>query len=114
MQYRLSNAALKQQRLKGQLQQQSPAHKLTLEQNKLGYLTSRLKEAIKTRLANANQQIGYSAHQLETVSPLATLSRGYSITRDGEGKVLNNANQVNAGDTLTTTLNQGEIKSLVQ
>ncbi len=113
MQYKLSNAALKQQRLKGQLQQQSPAHKLTLEQNKVSYLSNRLNDAMKTRLTNANQQVSYSAHQLETVSPLATLSRGYSITRDGKGNILQDAKQVKTGEILTTQLNQGEVKSVV-
>ncbi|MBQ4890017.1 exodeoxyribonuclease VII large subunit [Shewanella sp. MMG014] len=113
LRHKLANATLAQQQLKSRLQQRSPAHKLTLEQNKVGYLTNRLKEAMKARLVNANQQVSYSAHQLETVSPLATLSRGYSITRDGEGKILNNAQQVKAGETLTTKLHQGEIKSVV-
>ena len=54
-----------------------------------------------------------SAHQLQTVSPLATLSRGYSITQDASGKVLLDAADVKTGDLLTTKLLDGELRSKV-
>ncbi|MFS1437792.1 exodeoxyribonuclease VII large subunit [Shewanella sp. 10N.286.48.A6] len=114
LQHKLARAQMRQQQLKSRLQQQSPVHKLTLEQNKMTYLSNRLNEAMKSRVDNASKQLSYSAHKLETVSPLATLSRGYSITKDSDGKVVEQANQVSSGDLLVTQLHHGEIESLVK
>ncbi|MBL4814091.1 MAG: exodeoxyribonuclease VII large subunit [Shewanella sp.] len=110
---KLASLALKQQQLTYRLNQQSPANKLELESQRLGYLTSRLKDSIKEKLASSESSLSVSAHQLQTVSPLATLSRGYSITQDTNGKVLLKASDVSVGDMLTTRLLEGEVQSKV-
>lgn len=51
---------------------------------------------------------------LSALSPEATLKRGFSITRDAEGKVLTASTQVKAGDQLRTRLAEGEILSEVR
>ncbi|MEI6860201.1 MAG: exodeoxyribonuclease VII large subunit [Shewanella sp.] len=110
---KLSTLTLKQQELSHRLGQQSPSNKLSLESQRLGYLTSRLKDSIKEKLVHSEKSLNYSAHQLQTVSPLATLSRGYSITQDETGKVLLNTSGITIGDILTTRLLKGEIRSKV-
>ena len=48
------------------------------------------------------------------MSPLAVLSRGYSITRDiASGKILKNASETKNGDVIETRLNEGVLRSLV-
>ena len=49
---------------------------------------------------------------LNSVSPLATLSRGYSISFKDE-EVVSRAQDVTTGDVLTTKLHDGEIRSKV-
>jgi exodeoxyribonuclease VII large subunit len=51
---------------------------------------------------------------LSAFSPEATLKRGFSITRDADGRVLTSASQVIKGDQLRTQLAEGEILSEVQ
>ncbi|MEM7481723.1 MAG: exodeoxyribonuclease VII large subunit [Acidobacteriota bacterium] len=47
------------------------------------------------------------------LSPRRTLERGFSLTRDGAGRVVRDASKVAAGDRLITQLSQGEVKSRV-
>ena len=51
--------------------------------------------------------------QLRALDPARTLARGWSITRDADGRVVRTAGQVRSGDQLTTTLAEGEVRSTV-
>ncbi|MFV0486576.1 MAG: exodeoxyribonuclease VII large subunit, partial [Vibrio fluvialis] len=51
--------------------------------------------------------------KLDTVSPLATLSRGYSITQTAQGKIVRQATDVKTGDQLITRLADGDVHSTV-
>ena len=51
--------------------------------------------------------------QVRALDPARTLARGWSITRDAEGRVLRSATDVAQGDALTTTLANGGIRSTV-
>ncbi|TMN70419.1 exodeoxyribonuclease VII large subunit, partial [Pseudoalteromonas maricaloris] len=48
----------------------------------------------------------------DSVSPLAVLSRGYSITKSGE-KVVKSTRDVTTGDILTTELHDGRLQAQV-
>ena len=48
-------------------------------------------------------------HLLDTVSPLKTLGRGYSIIRDDSGAVIKTVAAVNSGDQLKGQVADGEI-----
>lgn len=49
------------------------------------------------------------AARLEDLSPLGTLARGYSITRDAQGEIVRSVAQAPAGSSVTVTLSDGEI-----
>jgi exodeoxyribonuclease VII large subunit len=51
--------------------------------------------------------------QVRALDPARTLARGWSITRDDDGQVLRSAASVADGDSLTTTLADGDIRSTV-
>ncbi len=113
MQTKLNGMAMKQQSLDGRLANQSPSHRLQLESNRLSYLSNDLQQAMAEKLKEAERRVSNGAHLLESVSPLATLSRGYSITSDAEGQVLDHTASVKVGDTVRTRLKQGELQSTV-
>lgn len=92
----------------------SPAQTLKQQRSRLEQTQHRLQDAMDRRLLNASHKLAMAAEKLETVSPLATLGRGYSITRNEQGKVIRRAEQVKAGDTLLTTVADGEIRSIVR
>ena len=50
---------------------------------------------------------------LDTVSPLATLDRGYAIVTTADGQVLHDAQQVQSGDQVTARLAQGRLRCTV-
>ncbi|ABV86639.1 exodeoxyribonuclease VII large subunit [Shewanella pealeana] len=113
MQTKLHAYALKQQNLSSRLANQSPQHRLTLEAQRLSYLSAKLNDAMDDKLKMSEQRLAHRAQQLDTVSPLATLSRGYSITLTGSGKVVQAPSDTCVGDTLTTRLRDGSVTSTV-
>ncbi|WP_299807302.1 exodeoxyribonuclease VII large subunit [uncultured Shewanella sp.] len=113
MQSKLHAHTLKQQNLSNRLANQSPQHRLTLEAQRLSYLSAKLNDAMDDKLRMSEQRLAHRAQQLDTVSPLATLSRGYSITLTGDGKVVQAPSDTCVGDTLTTRLRDGSVTSTV-
>ncbi|MEL6114293.1 exodeoxyribonuclease VII large subunit [Photobacterium sp. SP02] len=91
----------------------SPAHQLERLSTQLATNQRRLLNAMDRRLVKASHQLALATEKLDAVSPLATLARGYSITRDENGQVIRSTRQVNTGDTLQTTLADGNIRSIV-
>lgn len=66
-------------------------------------------------LTNAPQiKLTHLMARLDTVSPLATLARGYSITLNAKGQAITRAEQVTPGDILETRLAQGQLFSRVE
>ncbi len=50
---------------------------------------------------------------LQSLSPLQVLARGYSITQTADGKVIQNASNLQTGERITTRLQQGWLESEV-
>jgi exodeoxyribonuclease VII large subunit len=113
LQNKLSRLTLAHERLNARLQRQSPEHNLQLAAQQLSHLSSRFDEAMKDTLNQAQQRLSHAAHQLDTMSPLATLSRGYSISSNDKGQVIEDASKVNIGDSLHTRLGKGQLVSTV-
>ncbi len=84
-------------------------------QRRLDELESRWLRAIRGRLALAQQATGAMAARLESLSPLAVLGRGYSLTqRADDGRIVRDAREVLIGDRLTTRFAQGHTTSRVE
>ena len=65
------------------------------------------------RLALARQAVAAALRQLGGLSYRATLTRGFSVTRDADGKILRFAAQTATGDRIATELVDGQIESVV-
>lgn len=77
-------------------------------------LTSRLRYISEQQLESRQQQLANLCRTLQAVSPLNTLSRGYSITQTADGKTITDSNQVQSGEQIISRLHHGEIKSRVE
>jgi exodeoxyribonuclease VII large subunit len=75
---------------------------------------ARLHRAARVRHTHAAEKLAALAAQLETLSPLNVLSRGYSLTRTTDGKLVRSAADVQPGDELVTRVASGEITSRVE
>ena len=112
MQRKLAILQEHQQALDTRLSKQSPAERIKGESQRLGFMHQSLLRSIQQLLSERRQMLASTAHLLDTVSPLATLSRGYSISLK-QGKVVKSVDDVKDGDMLTTKLADGEIVSQV-
>ncbi|MCX2959779.1 MAG: exodeoxyribonuclease VII large subunit, partial [Serratia symbiotica] len=64
----------------------------------------RLQQALDRQLNAYRQRFGMACSQLEAVSPLATLARGYSVTQTPCGELLKSTKQAQLGERLETRL----------
>ena len=99
--------------LQQRLQKFSPLQRLAQYRLQNQNLGQRLLTALRHQLGQQQQQLQNLAHALDTVSPLATLSRGYAIVTSTDGKILRNAADVNTGEAIHTRLAKGRLVSTV-
>ena len=64
-------------------------------------------------LERLDSQLDAWSIRLSDLDPATTMARGWSITRGADGKAVRSAADVAAGDTLRTTLVDGELRSTV-
>lgn len=83
------------------------------QQGRLQELGYQLQQGINRQLNQRQQSFGRLCSQLEAVSPLKTLARGFSVTTDAAGTLIRQTEQVKTGDTLTTRLTDGWVDSQV-
>ncbi|WP_420837109.1 exodeoxyribonuclease VII large subunit [Aliidiomarina soli] len=102
-----------QHHLQARLSQIKPDAHLERARQQHQRAEQQLQRAMLQVLKQAQQRTAANAHSLQLVSPLQTLSRGYSITQTDTGEVIKNAGQVEPGAVITTRLGQGELKSKV-
>jgi len=77
-------------------------------------LTSRLVYSSELNIENKKSQLANLSRTMQAVSPLNTLSRGYSITRDKNGETVTNARQLRKGDKIISEFNKGKVTSRVE
>jgi len=77
-------------------------------------LNSRLVYISQLSIETRQQQLANLSRTMQAVSPLNTLSRGYSITRDANGETVTNARQLRKGDIISSEFKQGKITSRVE
>jgi exodeoxyribonuclease VII large subunit len=66
-------------------------------------------------LDDRRNRLARLAGRLEALSPLAVLSRGYSLTLKGDGKTpVRSASDVRPGDRIVTRLASGQLVSRVE
>jgi len=72
------------------------------------------RSAVGRNLADSENRLHALAQHLNALSPLATLKRGYSITRKTEGEVLTAAEQVSVGDKVEVQLARGHLTCRIE
>ena len=73
-----------------------------------------LKNRIQLLIQQQEHSLALQAAGLNSLSPLAVLARGYSVTETAGNKLVSSVEQVNWGDEIHTTVSDGEIVSVVQ
>ena len=109
----ISAKSARLQRQRDRLAQQHPSEKL----HRLRAEVSRLEEQLRARvhkvLAQRRQTFVRAAGQLDALSPLRVLARGYAVAFDGKGQAVKSAAQVRPGERLRVRLHEGELEAQV-
>lgn len=108
----VAKADRKLQSLINRLNTHNPEQRLTQSKSSLNYAQTRLVNATTALLRNKKNRLASGASLLQSVSPLSTLARGYSITLANKSAITS-VEAVNTGDTITTRVTDGEITSTV-
>ena len=77
-------------------------------------LDAACRNAARRSLTDSENRLHTLAQRLDALSPLATLKRGYSISRKTDGEVLTTAEQVSVGDRIEVQLAQGHLACRVE
>jgi exodeoxyribonuclease VII large subunit len=99
--------------LTANLNRHSPMHILKLHAERCISLNGRLRQAIRLALKDCRDRLARTEHALRTVSPLATLDRGYAIVTGPEGSPVVDAAVLKAGQTITARFARGRADATV-
>ncbi|MBV8033256.1 MAG: exodeoxyribonuclease VII large subunit [Betaproteobacteria bacterium] len=91
-----------------------PAARLKAARQDLVHLGARLAGAFRARVDRLCARRETLEAALRSLDPSAVLARGYSITRDGAGRIVRDAAGVETGGRIVTTLARGWLESEVR
>ncbi len=114
MQERLRDARAALAERRTRLLRMSPRTQLVDAQLRNAQLIERLHRAMRHMLALETRDLRSLQRNLQTLSPRATLSRGYAIVRRPDGSVVMRAADVDGGDPLLLEVHHGVIAAQVQ
>lgn len=110
----LRHAQARLAHLQTRLYGNKPALRMQQSTHQLAYLQRRLAGCMQQYIKDRSAAMHRLAHSLDTVSPLATLQRGYAITtREKTGQILRSAKDVKVNDRIITQLAAGRLLSTV-
>jgi exodeoxyribonuclease VII large subunit len=95
------------------LQHCDPTKQIFFNKNQISQLDERLKRGLQLLIKTKSEHFVSIIEQLNIVSPLATIARGYSVTRNSKHQVIRSTTQVEVGETLTIQVNDGSVYSQV-
>jgi exodeoxyribonuclease VII large subunit len=76
-------------------------------------LRERARRTVHHQLDRAGVDLGHQLARVRSLSPLATLRRGYAVVQDGQGHVVTSVDQVAAGEDLRVRVANGRIHTVV-
>ena len=97
--------------LAARLLRQDATHRLQLLSERLLILESRLIRSLKSQIQNNAVRLQGSKRQLNALSPLAVLNRGYALVFDENGSLVKKASSLTPNQRLVTRLAEGSIES---
>ncbi len=101
--------------LNARLSARHPASQIELNRARHADLRRRLTDFTRRRLSDARARVSETTRALNSISPLGTLERGYSIlTRAKDGALVHTAENVKRGERIHARLAKGELDLTVE
>jgi exodeoxyribonuclease VII large subunit len=113
-QYLLEKKQYQLEKLTARLYQQSPENRLQQLQQRQQLLCQRLQGSVEAKINDSKQSLSLLSRALDTISPLATLHRGYSIIQKQDKSIVTDHKQVKNNELLTARLAAGELTLRVE
>ncbi len=99
------------ERLESRLVRHHPERRLSLEKERLGYAQKELIRSIKRLIEERRTKSQHLIQQLDALSPLQVMKRGYSLTyRLTEKELIKSVKQTKPGDLIRVRLADGQLK----
>ncbi|MGH8556357.1 MAG: exodeoxyribonuclease VII large subunit [Methylococcales bacterium] len=88
----------------------NPSRQINILDTRQQHLSRRLINGLARSIEGKKQALATLSHTLDTVSPLATLSRGYAITsRQENGAIVRSFDETRIGEIVETRLSRGRL-----
>jgi exodeoxyribonuclease VII large subunit len=87
---------------------------LAMTRTKLDAGTATLHRAMQARLARHRARMEQLSAQLDALSPVKILDRGYALVFDAEGKLVKDATQLSPGDRISARVSRGTLSAEVK
>jgi exodeoxyribonuclease VII large subunit len=107
----LSDQVTEQQQV---LMQHHPRVMISEAAHRVQSSAEKIRQVLEHRLVRLEDRIKARADLIRNLGPESILSRGFSFTMTADGRSLQNADQVHAGDVLVTRLQHGQVTSVVK
>ena len=95
------------------LRSRNPLQQLAGYRTRCASLEKQLQNHLMRNLQARKKQLDFLHHSLETVSPQATLDRGYAIVTDEDENIVRRADQLREDAEISTRFSEGSIRSTV-
>jgi len=114
MRYGLTKRSGELERVRSRLLQRSPALLVQNNVARLNSLHHRLQSSGRNHVQQRQNQLELVARGLHSVSPLATLDRGYAMVTDSQtGQVVTDAGKLAIGDSISARLSIGSVDATI-
>jgi exodeoxyribonuclease VII large subunit len=100
-------------RLEVRLQRQNISARMAADHQCLATLQIRLRNAGRSLTLPQRKKVDHCTAQLDVLSPLKVLERGYALVYGPNGKLLRSSTEVLQGDTITARLAEGSLTAAV-
>ncbi|MGC3872813.1 exodeoxyribonuclease VII large subunit [Halomonas sp. GXIMD04776] len=109
MQQHLSQARQRHQMARQHLMRFDPAQQISESRQRLEQASRRLHLTMPRRLQTERNRLNALMRELNAVSPLAVLGRGYAILENGQGAIIKRAEDTQPGERLSARLAEGKL-----
>lgn len=111
---RVQTSRVRIERLAARLAAGRPEAVYAVRSAKLNELDQRLRAAIRHDQERRSSTLTAMARTLDAIGPMNVLRRGFSVTLDAQGNAVRDPSQVRAGDRLSTRVEGGTVRSIVE
>ena len=95
------------------LERKTPANDIKMNMQAIDHYSSKLKNSIFRNISNYTKELEQLRKLLISLDHRNVLKRGYSLTRDDKGRILNSSKSLSSGQIIKTELADGDIESKI-